>query len=278
MTKRHPGSGSTATACIFALFLTLLTALTVYFFVAKTWWFPEPINVFGREIDAQFMRTLYITGIVFILSQLALAWAIFRFRDRGQRAGNSHGNNTMEFLWTGATIILFVGLGVYGRTAWAQLHFTPAGPGALQVEATGKQFAWNFRYPGPDGIFGRTDPKLIDDSVGNPLGLDPTDPAGKDDVVVPIMAVPVNRQIEVLLRAQDVTHALFFRELRLKQDAVPGMTIRIHFTAEKTGRFEIACAELCGLGHQRMRSFLEVKPPAEFENWLREQAAAATQE
>src|SRR5216684_4012988 len=138
------------------------------------------------------------------------------------------------------------------RSSGLPTRFSVSATGALQIEVTGQQFAWNFRYPGPDGKFGRLKPELVNASGGNPQGLDPADPDGKDDVVVPVMAVPVNREVELLLRSQDVTHAFFVRELRLKQDTVPGMLIRVHFTATETGTYEIPCAELCGLGHYRM--------------------------
>lgn len=275
MRNRKPCAGSTTVALIFSAFLLVFTFLTVYYFVVRKWWFPPAINTLGQEIDAQFVRTLVITGIVFVLSQLGLAWAIFRYRDRGQKSSYSHGNNTMEILWTLATTVMFVGLGIYAERSWADVQFRGAAEGAVQVEVTGQQFAWNFRYPGPDGAFGRLDPAKIDDAGGNPLGIDPADPAGKDDIVVPVVAVPVNREVELIIRSKDVTHSFFVRELRLKQDAVPGMMIHIHFTANQAGQFEIACAELCGLGHHRMRTFLQVMPQAEYDQWLLDQAAAA---
>lgn len=277
MRRNRPCTGSTTPAALFSLFLVALTAITVYLFVAKTWWFPPSITSFGHKVDQQFMRTLVITGIVFVLSQIALAYAIFRFRDRGQRARYVEGHQAMEVVWTLATLVLFVGLGIYARSAWADVHFRSAAPGAMQVEVTGQQFAWSFRYPGPDGKFGRLKPELVNASGGNPVGLDPADPDGKDDVVVPVMAVPVNREVELLIRSQDVTHSFFVRELRLKQDAVPGMLIRVHFTATQPGQYEIPCAELCGLGHYRMRSFLTVMSDADFQKWLQEQAAANQQ-
>jgi cytochrome c oxidase subunit II len=278
MQRKNPCTGSTTIAFLLSMFLLIFTVTTLYVFIKKTWWFPTPITVFGREIDQQFHRTLIITGIVFVLSQLGLAWIVFRYRDRGERAHYTEGNMTMEVLWTLATLVLFVGLGFYAERAWAEVHFRGASPGALQIEVTGQQFAWNFRYAGPDGKFGRLDPNLVNASGGNPLGLDPNDPAGKDDLVVPVMAVPVNREVELILRSQDVTHSFFVRELRLKQDTVPGMLIRIHFTATQVTPpdqpLEIACAELCGLGHYRMRSFFSVLSEADFEKWLRDQAAA----
>lgn len=272
MVEGRSHKGSALLPILVALFLVVLTLTTVYLFVARTWWFPESITALGDAIDVQFVRTLWITGIVFVLAQLALAVLLIVYRDRGGRAAYSHGNNTLEILWTTATAILFIGLGIAAERAWAAYH-EPASPDALQLEVTGQQFQWNFRYPGPDGVFGRTDPALVNDAAGNFLGLDPNDPAAQDDLVLPIAAVPVNRQVELILKAKDVTHSFFVRELRFKQDTVPGLVIRLRFTAEKVGTYEIACAELCGLGHHRMRSTLKVLPPDEFENWLREQAA-----
>ena len=128
------------------------------------------------------------------------------------------------------------------------------------------------RYPGADGKFGRNDPKLYNDQ-DNPVGVDPKDPAGKDDVTsVGLLVVPVNKPVNLILRSKDVTHDFFVPGLRFKQDTVPGMKISVYFTPIKEGRFEVACAELCGLGHQRMRAFMEVKSQAEFEKWLKERA------
>jgi cytochrome c oxidase subunit II len=265
--------GSTAVAFIFALILVLLTAVTVYIFVAKTWWYPSPITAIGHEIDAQFMRTLWITGIVFIAAQLGLAWAIFRYRDRGHRAAHFEGNTAMEVIWTLATVILFVGLGIYGESAWAQVHFTEAEPGAMRVEVTGQQFAWWFRYPGPNNKFGPIKPELISASSGNPLGLDRSDPDAQDNIVTPILGLPVNREVELILRSQDVTHAFFVRELRLKQDTVPGMLIHIHIMPTEIGQYDILCSQLCGLGHYRMHTYMKVMSEADFEAWLKEQAA-----
>jgi cytochrome c oxidase subunit 2 len=274
MLRRRSENGSTTAALSLAVFLVLMTVATVYFFMAKVWWFPPAITDFGHEIDAQFTRTFIITGIVFVLAQFGLAYAVFKFRDRGQKATYFEGNNTMEIVWTLATVVLFVGLGLYARNAWAEVHFMGAAPGALPIEITAQQFAWNFRYAGPDGKFGREKPELVSASTGNPVGLDSTDSASKDDIVSPVIAVPVNREVELIIRSQDVTHSFYVRELRLKQDAVPGMEIHMHFTAMEPGNYEIACAELCGLGHYRMHSMLMVMPEADFEKWMKDQEAA----
>ena len=259
-------------ALLLALVIAGITLLSMYLFAAKTWWLPPYISEYGESYDQQFVLTLAVCGIIFFFAQLGLAYVIFRYRDRGQRAGYSHGNNTMEVLWTSATAVLFVGLGLLGNHIWAQAHFRGPEPGALQVEMWGQQFVWYARYPGPDGQFGTTRPELMKESTGNPLGLDPDDPASRDDVVMPVMAVPVDRPVEVILRAKDVIHSFFVRELRLKQDTVPGLENRIHFTASQIGNYEIVCAELCGLGHHQMRSFLQVKSEADFEQWLRDSA------
>src|ERR1700688_4660344 len=278
MHRKISEKGSAAVAFCLALIIVAFTVITVYMFAAKSWWFPPAISAFGTQIDAQFHRTLVITGIVFILAQLGLAWVIFRYRDQGRKVDFFEGNSTMELVWTVATVILFVGLGLYGEHAWAEARFQGAAPGALQVEVTGQQFAWNFRYAGPDGKWGQTKPELVSASSGNPLGLDPRDPAAEDDIVSPTMYVPEGREVEVLIRTQDVTHSFYVRELRLKQDAVPGMVIHMHFNAIVPGEYEIACAELCGLGHYKMRSFLNVVSEQEFEKWMQDQETALQQQ
>jgi cytochrome c oxidase subunit 2 len=274
MQRRLGNRGSAATPAILALLIAVMVGITVYIFIANPWPAPPSITAIGKLVDRQYDLTLYVTGVVFVLSQLGLAYAIFRFRDRGQRATYSHGNNTMELIWTTATIVLFLGLGILGHKAWAATRFTAAEPDAVQIEVTGNQFVFNFRYPGPDGKFGRLDPKQVSSSSGNPLGLDPNDPASKDDIVLPTLTVPVDRQIELMLRSQDVIHNFYVRELRLQQDLVPGMTIPLHFTATQIGQYEIVCTQLCGLGHYRMRSFLNVVSAPDYEAFLKQQEAA----
>jgi cytochrome c oxidase subunit 2 len=251
-----------------------ITVATAYFFVAKTWWFPPPISQHGLAYDAQFNRTLVVVGVIFVLAQFALGYVIMKFRDDGRRAGYSHGNNKLETLWTSATAFLFLGLVLMGTKIWASVHFDEAPPDAMAVEVTSKQFAWSFRYPGPDGKFGRTDLKLVNDSAGNPLGLDDKDPASKDDVVSASLKVPVGRPIKLILHSRDVIHNFFVRELRLKQDLVPGMEIPFHFQADQVGIYEVPCSELCGLGHFQMRTTLQVMSQADFDEWMKQQLAA----
>jgi len=273
MRPRKRNSGSAATAAMLSLFLVIMVAITVYVFVSGKYAPPAAITSVGVLVDQQYALTLYVTGTVFILSQIGLAFAVWRFRDRGQPAHFTRGNYTMEVIWTTATIVLFLGLGLMGRKAWAEVRFTPPEANAIQVEVTANQFVFNFRYPGPDGKFGRLDPSQVSASTGNPLGLDSNDPAGKDDIVVPTLTVPVDHQIELLLRSQDVIHNFYVRELRLQQDAVPGMVIPIHFTANQIGQYEVVCTQLCGLGHYRMHTFLNVVSKSDYEAFLKQQGA-----
>jgi cytochrome c oxidase subunit 2 len=276
LSNRNSSSGSAAPAAMLAALIVIMVAATVYVFAANPFPSrpPAAITSVGLLVDHQYFLTLCVTGTVFILSQLGLAYAIWRFRDRGQAAHFTRGNNTMKMIWTTATIVLFLGLGLMGRKAWAEVRFTPAEANAVQVEVTTNQFVFNFRYPGPDGQFGKLDPTQVSASTGNPLGLDPKDPAGKDDIVMPTLTVPVDHQIELLIRSQDVIHNFYVRELRLQQDAVPGMVIPIHFTANQIGHYEIMCTQLCGLGHYRMRSFLDVVSEADYQNFLKQQGAS----
>ena len=250
----------------------LITILSTFFFVAKTWWLPVGASAAAPAIDHHFATTFIIMGTVFVAAQLSLGALVWMYRDRkgAPKAEYSHGNMKLEIIWTVLTAVLFVGLNLMSSSIWASERFRGVNPGAVRVEVTGMQFAWYFRYPGPDGRFGATKPELEDASTGGEgaLGLDMGDPASKDDVVSGTMYVPVNREVEVILRAHDVIHSLFIPSMRFKQDAVPGLTIHMHFTPTKIGDFEIACAELCGLGHYKMHGMLKVVSQEQFDNWL----------
>ncbi len=268
-----------------AILIWLITGLTVAFFAwaraRAGWWFPQAISTHAAAMDRQFNLTWAVVGVGFFLAQAALGYAVWRFRAKGgpgQRAAQIEGSWLIEVLLTAITAIVFILLAITGQQVWASLRLNHAPPDAVQVEVTGQQFQWYFRYPGADGRFGTNSPKLYNDadnSIGarpGPLGIDPADPSGRDDVVSALMVVPVDRPINVTLRAKDVTHDFYVPALRFKQDAVPGLKINIHFTATKEGRYEIACAELCGQLHHQMRAYLEVKSQAEFEKWLVERA------
>ncbi len=250
----------------------VITLLSTYFFVAKTWWLPAGMSAAAPGIDHQFAKTFLLMGIVFILAQLGLGYFAWRYRERAKSvASYSHGNLKLEILWTTLTAILFIGLNLTGSAIWAAERFQPARAGAIPVEVTGMQFAWYFRYPGPDGKYGKTNPQMIDPSAGNEaaIGLDTSDAAGKDDVVTGTMYLPVNRQVDLTLRAVDVIHSFFVPSLRFKQDAVPGLAIHMHFTPTQVGDYEIACAELCGLGHYKMHGIVKVVSQQDFDDWLK---------
>jgi cytochrome c oxidase subunit 2 len=255
-----------------ALALLWCSLFAVVLFSGKHGWFPESISEHGPAIDAQFIRTLIVVAIAFIASQVALGWYVWRYRDTGKgEVVYTHGNTKLEVGMMLIVTVVFVSLAALGQRVWAQLHLQDAPADAVQIEVTGQQFVWNIRYPGTDGKFGER--SKAHQRSGKPGGLDTKDAAAKDDIVsVNRMAIPVNKPIKVILRAKDVTHSFFVPALRFKQDTVPGLAIPVHFKALKTGEYEIACAELCGLGHYKMKGYLMVMEDAQYEAWLKDRA------
>lgn len=253
-----------------AIIVWLVTAAVTYLFAAQYWWFPPPINQHAIEYDAHFHRMLIATGVIFVLSQAALGWLVVRFRDDGTRSLYSHGSSKLELVWTSATAVIFIGLLMLGQHVWADVHMARTPLNALRIEVLAKQFAWSFRYAGEDGKFARTSLKLVNDASGNPFGIDTQDPASKDDKTTGALRVPVGVPVELILRSRDVIHNFFVRELRIKQDVVPGMEIPLLFQADRIGEYEIPCSELCGLGHHQMRSRLIVMERGDFDRWLKE--------
>jgi len=251
----------------------LITAVSTVCFFVKTWRMPAGASAAAGWIDGQFTLTFIIVGIVFVAAQFALGYIVWRYRETSSSppVTYSHGNTKLEIIWTGLTTILFIGLNLMGSSVWAaqRYPFEPD-PSAVQVEVTGMQFAWYFRYPGADGTFGKTKPSLMDPSAGNEaaIGLDTSDPSAKDDVVTGTMYIPVDREIDLSLRSVDVIHDFFVPQLRFKQDAVPGLNIHMHFHPTEIGEYEIACAELCGLGHYKMHGMVHVVSQADFDKWL----------
>src|SRR5216110_1388785 len=194
------------------LVIWLITLIGSYFIIAKTWWLPVGASAAAAGIDHHFTTTFILMGAVFIAAQLALGWFSWKYRDRGAGSGPaqySHGSTKLEMVWTILTMILFIGLNLASESIWATERFETAKPGAVQVEVTGMQFAWYFRYPGPDGRFGATNPAQVDASLGSAsaIGLDASDPASKDDLVTSAMVVPINREVRLHLHAQDVIHS-----------------------------------------------------------------------
>ncbi len=260
-------------ALLLTLIIWALALMTGYLLFNDTYSGPETISKAAEQIDAQILLTLAITGVAFFACQFLLGWFIFKYRDRGQKARYVLGNKFVEYGGMLVTGTIFVFLAIGGQKVFAELHLTPSPPNAVHIEVTGEQFVWNIRYPGPDGKFGRTHPRYYE-AAGNTVGVVPDDPAGTDDIMtVNQLAVPVNTPVELMLRSKDVLHSFYLPNLRIKQDAVPGLAIPLRFTAEKTGDYEILCAELCGLTHYRMFAFLKVLEPDDYATWLEEMAA-----
>jgi len=258
---------------LLAPILILLTVAGCGLFFLKPVWFPLPVNAEALAFDQQFGRTLWICGIIFVALQLLLAWAIFRGRRGVREAGNTLPGRSrstwLEVTWTTATAVLFLSLAAAGSRGWAKVPSRSESKETIEVYA--HQFAWNFRYPGPDRRFGVTGTQFISDAGGNPFGIDPADKAGTDDIVTASLRIPAGRDVLLLLHARDVIHDFFVRELRTKQDIVPGMEIPLEVHVDQPGQYEIACAELCGLGHSQMRSLLIVMPAPEYDTWKQSQ-------
>jgi cytochrome c oxidase subunit 2 len=250
----------------------LITFISTYFFVAKTWWLPPGASEATGFIDGQFTLTFILMGIVFVAAQLGLGYIVYMFRERPSSGPvpYSHGNTRLEIVWTTLTTILFIGLNLMGSRVWASQRFDPPADDAVKVEVTGMQFAWYFRYPGKDGTFAPTSVKLMDPSAGSEaaIGLDTSNPDSKDDIVTGTMYLPVNREIDLSLRSVDVIHNFFVPALRFKQDLVPGLNIHMHIKPTVIGDYEIACAELCGLGHYKMHGMVHVVSQEDFDKWL----------
>ncbi len=249
-----------------AVLIGVMTLLSVWMFTNGKWWFPASISEHGPAYDQQFILTIIVVGVSFVAAQLGLAYAVWKFRDTGggERATYTHGNNRVEIAGVIFTTIVFVTIAFLGQRVWASLHFQPAPSDASRVRVVAQQFQWNFHYAGADGKFGRTDPRMIKDESLNYIGLDSGDAASADDSVVSTLVAQVNRPVELNLAARDVTHSFWVPPLRFKQDAVPGLDIKVHFTPQKAGRYEIACAELCGQQHYKMKAYMLVLPAEEY--------------
>jgi cytochrome c oxidase subunit 2 len=268
------GPGRVTTSGVaFAFLILILIVASLYLFIAQPYWFPPVASVHGARVDSLFFAVLVVTGIAFVVVQGALGYFVARYGGSGtERAGYWHDNPKAEAVLLIITAVILTVLVFMGQRVWASIYFSDAPADAIVIEATGEQFAWNFRYPGPDGAFGRTDNKLITQT--NSIGLDRNDPVGKDDIVsINDMHFPTGRAVKVRLRSKDVIHSLFLPNVRFKQDAVPGMTIELWFEPNRPGTYEIACAELCGLGHYRMKGALTIDDSqASFDTWLAEKA------
>lgn len=274
-------------AKLFAVTIVVIMILSAIPIVRNTWHPLPDISTHGQAVDDQLSETMIEAGISFIASQFILAWFIWKFSVSKKRGGKVDTVETvvMESKTfpggaTGLVIAAFVlvgvevlALGVFGIKAWANIYFTPPAADALPVQVQAGQFAFYFRYPGPDGSFGKIHPEMINEANQNIFGLDlDHDADAKDDVVTAEMAIPVNREIRLLMHSKDLSHSFYVPALRIHQDFVPGLDLQLHFTATKVGRYEIVCSQLCGLGHYNMRAYLSVLSQQDYDDWLKKQA------
>ena len=248
---------------------TLVLVVVATFYFTKTWL--PPLKSDRIAIDHALAITLVVTGLVFIVTNLLLAWFGYAYQDGpGAKAAYWHDSPRLEMTWTLVTAGILAIFLFNALSLWAKVTAPPPADAVL-IEVTGQQFAWNVRYPGKDGVLGKTD--HLQASQDNPIGLVKDDPAAKDDLLLlNQMYLPKDRPVRVQVRSMDVIHSFFLPNFRVKQDAMPGMTIDIWFTPTELGDFEIACAEHCGLGHYRMRGAVHVVPAADLDKTVAEAA------
>jgi cytochrome c oxidase subunit 2 len=263
-------------AKLFAITIVVIAILSAVPIVMHTWPAPEDISTHGSLIDAQMSETMAEAGIAFLAAQFILAIFVWSFSNRAPGAKLKTFPGGAKGLVIGAVLLVGIevlALGVFGVKAWADAYLIPPSANAMPIQVQAGQFAFYFRYPGPDGKFGAIHPEMINEGSQNLFGLDPEhDVEARDDVVAAELAIPVNKEVHLLMHAKDVGHSFFVRELRVQQDFVPGLDVSVHFTATKVGKYEIVCTQLCGLGHYNMKAYLEVMSQPDFDSWLKQQA------
>jgi cytochrome c oxidase subunit 2 len=270
MSERNNQTGQVV--ALIALFVAVMI-FTIGGYLYRPW-MPPAASAHGAGMDALIRYLLWTTGVIFVLGHVILIWFIWKYA-RGQTSLSPVTSNRTERLWSVAPIVAMAvvaegGVLVMGLPVWEQIYgHEPENPEV--VEVTARQFEWLFRYPGPDGEFGRVVPELVD-GQSNPVGLDGDDPAGSDDIVVRNrIHLPIDRTAVLLLRSHDVLHSWSVPAFRSKQDIIPGIVGSTQFTPIVEGEFEIGCAELCGLAHYRMRGTVIVHSESDYAAWLQEQ-------
>ncbi|ADV61458.1 cytochrome c oxidase, subunit II [Isosphaera pallida ATCC 43644] len=265
----------------FAVMSVALLGIYLYAPTNPEWWLPntyhtlgahEPqvaeqsVAALGREVDHLFMIVLWLTGITFVLVSVVFCYVAWKFGDEpGRKSTYTHGSTTLEVVWTAVPALILVFIAVYQLSTWAHIKYRSNAPsGPVLAEVTARQFQWITRYAGPDGKL-RTPDDIITINDFHFYADEEIDESGR---VVATKGVPT----KILLRSEDVLHSFFLPQLRIKQDAVPGLTIPVWFDADRPGEYELVCAELCGWGHYKMRSKMVVhRNKAEFEQWLADQ-------
>ena len=248
--------------CAFFIFSPIAAIVFSLISPSFNWWFPGPsVTELGQRIDNLFFLILYIVTAVFIGTQAALAYALWRASSsKTERAWFTHGSHSLEVIWSVVPSVILLFLALYQMDVWAlfrvQAYFPKEARDAPVAEVTARQFEWRIRYPG------------LDPTTGKPKKLQ-LKPQPDDLYDVNDLHVPINRPVMIQLRTEDVQHSFFLPHLRVKQDAVPGQVIPIWFKAERQGVFELTCAELCGWGHYKMRAQLTAEREVEFAEYLK---------
>lgn len=254
---------------VVALVLVLVAIGSVVFHLLSPWWF-TPIASNWSYIDATINITFWITGFVFSAVALFMAYCVFRFRHvDGRKAAHQPESNRLES-WLGiATAVGVAAMLAPGLIAWAQFVTVP--PGAAELEVVGQQWQWSFRLPGKQGRLGTSDPQYV--SADNPLGLNPNDPKGQDNIVIvgDDLHLPIGKPVKLLLRSLDVVHDFWVPEFRAKMDLLPGLVTYFWFTPTKAGTYEILCAGFCAIGHPQMRGSVVVEEENAYQAWLEKQ-------
>lgn len=219
------------------------------------WSLPINVSTHGVQIDNLFWLIFWLTAVAFVLVEVGVLWFLWRYRAReGHEARYTHGHLGVEIVWITVPALTMIFLGIYSGRIWAGIRGPDSFPEeALTIGVTAKQFEWNVTYPGADRSLGNDD----DFTIRNRL------------------VVPSGEPVVVHLESEDVIHSFFIPELRVKQDAVPGMTVPVWFEATEAGEFQIACAELCGNGHYSMRASVIIEEPEAYQAWYEEQTGAA---
>lgn len=258
---------------IIALVLVLIVVGSILFHVFSPWWW-TPIASNWGFIDTTLSFTFWITGAVFAAVVLFMAYCVYKFRHTEGRVAAFEPENQKLELWL--TVITSIGVAVLlapGLWAWGQFITVP--DEATEVEVVAQQWLWSYRLPGEDGVLGIVENGLI--TYENPLGVDPEDPFGLDDVIIEAddLHLPIGKPVKMLLRSIDVLHDFYVPQFRAKMDMVPGTVTYFWFTPTRTGEFEVLCAELCGTGHAFMRGIVIIDTEEDYQDWLQDQETYA---
>lgn len=238
------------------------------------YWLPVDVSKHGGQIDSLIAVVHWFALVLFVGWGIFFLYCLYKFRARPGHTAAYQPVKAIFSKYVEAGVVVFEAFLLFGLSApiWARYkNEPPKEADAVNVHIIAEQFAWNVHYPGKDGKFGRTAPGFV--AADNLIGLDPNDPDGKDDVVmVNQFHMPANKPIITSVSSKDVIHSWNIPVLRVKQDTIPGARIPVWFEAKETGHFEIACAQLCGLGHYRMRGEVHIESQAEFDKFLAENA------